>query len=342
MKRLRVCAVAALASFASFVVAPLSRRNPRSSTSAGLGPESSFLWAVNNRNQAVGWSELAGRDTEHAILWQGGELIDLGALPGFPVEPRARHQRARADRGPCHRVRPASHPGDSLGRRTGDRHQPTWLVVLRRDRHQQSRRHHRQVRRGGRAVARPRADHAGTPARIHEQLPPGDQRCGRRRRHTHRFPRTAVRRRIRWVDGTTTALPLPPGATGASAEDVNARGTIVGYVTFPTGIEPAIWEGDIVAPLSGAWGTFSGIAWGINNRGEVVLNGHNFGHERGRRVRLASRARSACSKATGSAQDINDRGVAVGRIHIRGRRRSTAAVWPKALTRVPVGPTREE
>jgi uncharacterized membrane protein len=49
----------------------------------------SRVWAVNNRNQAVGWSELAGRDTEHAILWQGGELIDVGAVPDFPVS-RAR------------------------------------------------------------------------------------------------------------------------------------------------------------------------------------------------------------------------------------------------------------
>ena len=82
MERLRVCVVAALASFASFVVAP-----PLSSQSSvidigRLGPESSFLWAVNNRNQAVGWSELAGSDTEHAILWQGGELIDSACCPG--------------------------------------------------------------------------------------------------------------------------------------------------------------------------------------------------------------------------------------------------------------------
>ena len=67
MKRLRVCIVAALGSFASFVVAPLLAQS--SVIDIGrLGPESSFLWAVNDRNQAVGWSELAGRDTEHAIL----------------------------------------------------------------------------------------------------------------------------------------------------------------------------------------------------------------------------------------------------------------------------------
>ena len=88
MKRPHICVVAALASLSSFVAAPLLAQSSVIDIGT-LGPESSFLWAVNNRNQAVGWSELAGRDTEHAILWQGGELIDLGALPDFPVS-RAR------------------------------------------------------------------------------------------------------------------------------------------------------------------------------------------------------------------------------------------------------------
>jgi uncharacterized membrane protein len=67
----------------------------------------------------------------------------------------------------------------------------------------------------------------------------------------------------RWSGGSATPLELPSGASQASAEGINAASTIVGYVTFCTGSEPAIWENDRVAPLAGAWGVFSGIAWGI-------------------------------------------------------------------------------
>ena len=84
MKRLRVCVIAALGSFASLVVAPLLAQSSFIDIGT-LGPGSSFLWAVNNQNDAVGWSEIAGSDSEHAILWRDGALIDLGVLPGFDV-----------------------------------------------------------------------------------------------------------------------------------------------------------------------------------------------------------------------------------------------------------------
>jgi probable HAF family extracellular repeat protein len=87
----RVRLVVALASLASFAPAVPSIVSPASAQSApidigSLSPfGSSFLWAVNNRSEAVGWSELGGLDTEHAILWRDGELIDLGLLPGDDV-----------------------------------------------------------------------------------------------------------------------------------------------------------------------------------------------------------------------------------------------------------------
>jgi hypothetical protein len=37
----------------------------------------------------------------------------------------------------------------------------------------------------------------------------------------------------------------------------------------------------------------------------------------------------------GTAHDVNNRGVAVGRLHIQGSELH-GAVWPKALTRVPL------
>jgi probable HAF family extracellular repeat protein len=335
MKRLRVCVIAALGSFASFVAAPLvAQPSPPPVIDIGrLGPESSFLWAVNNRNQAVGWSELAGRDTEHAILWQGGELIDLGALPDFPVsralginaqgqivgyaiEFDLHHSRAILwDHGRTIDITP---PGSS-----------SCSAVDINDRGDIV----------GKCVA------AGQLWRGRELIT-----LGLLPGYTNNYP-TAIndagvvvgtltdflgRQSVayRWADGTLTALPLPPGATGASAEDVNARGTIVGYVTFPTGSEPAIWDGDSVAPLSGAWGTFAGIAWGINDRGDVVLNGHNLATDEGGGF-VGSRGEYRLLAGPGSAHDINERGVAVGRIFIQGSEEH-GAVWPKASTRVPV------
>ena len=50
-----------------------------------LGGVFSTLWAVNNDDAAVGWSDVTYTDSEHAILWRDGQLIDLGALPGDTV-----------------------------------------------------------------------------------------------------------------------------------------------------------------------------------------------------------------------------------------------------------------
>ena len=331
MSRLRVCVVAALGSLAWFVAAPLVAQTSVIDIGT-LGAESSFLWAVNNRNQAVGWSELAGRDTEHAILWQGGELIDLGALRDFPVS----------------RGRGINERGQIVGHATEFDQFPSRALLWE----------------DGRAIdiTPPGSSCIAIDINNRGEILGKCTAAGELWRHrelitlrlltgyTDNFPAAindagvvvgtlsdALRQRsvaYRWADGTVTALPLPAGATGASAEDVNAGGTIVGYVTFTTGSEPAIWEGDDVAPLSGTWGTFSGSASGINNRGDVVVRGHNMAtNEGGGFVWHAGTFRLL--EGGGSAQNINDRGVAVGRIFIQGSEQH-GAVWPKASTRVPV------
>jgi probable HAF family extracellular repeat protein len=338
MKRLRVCAVAALGSFASFVAAPLLAQSSVIDIGT-LGPESSFLWAVNNRNQAVGWSELAGRDTEHAILWQGGELIDLGLLPGdnasraLGINERGQIvgisidynlARAHAVRWDDGRITDLTLPGAHSCRAVDINNRGDVAGACDRD---------AIVWTGDAAVrlSLPAGYTSGSAAAIN------DAGVVVGRLSDFLGQRSVA---YRWTDGILTALPLPSGATGASAEDVNARGTIVGYVTFPTGSEPAIWVGDGVAPLSGTWGTFSGIAWGINNRGDIVVNGHNLATNEGGGF-VWSGGTFRLLEGSGSAQDINDRGVAVGRIHIQGSEEH-GAVWPKALTRVPVGATRED
>ena len=97
MKRLRVCLIAALGSLASFVVTPLVAQ--QSFIDVGtLGFGSSYLLAVNNRNEAVGYSEVSGLDSNRAMLWRDGQLIDLGVLPGLMLSVATEHQRSRADR----------------------------------------------------------------------------------------------------------------------------------------------------------------------------------------------------------------------------------------------------
>ena len=48
----------------------------------GLGGTSSIANAINNQNQVVGQSNLAGDTIFHAFLWQDGVMTDLGTLPG--------------------------------------------------------------------------------------------------------------------------------------------------------------------------------------------------------------------------------------------------------------------
>ncbi len=49
---------------------------------ASLGGTSSGASSINNRNWVGGFSNLSGDSTQHAVVWAGGEIFDLGTLGG--------------------------------------------------------------------------------------------------------------------------------------------------------------------------------------------------------------------------------------------------------------------
>ena len=296
----------------------------------------SFLWAVNNRNEAVGWSELRGLDSEHAILWRDGQLVDLGVLEGFDasrafgindrgqivgisVEFALFHTRAMLwQDGQMIELAPGedgcsataiNNRGEILGRCGG-------TIVWRK----------------GERVPIVSGVTSAFPAAINDAgAVTGSGRDA-----------SGLSRGFVWDDGTSTVLEPPPGFDRTFATAINAHGDVVGYVGS-SGIdtlEPAVWRDGKVGPLSGTWGTFHGIAWGINDHGDVVGSGHDAAHTSNQPggAFVWSRGRFQFLPPGSNAQDINEHGVAVGRFFFHESGILHGMVWPRASTRIPKNP----
>jgi probable HAF family extracellular repeat protein len=65
-----------------FVHAVLWENNSPTDLGSLGGAFNNAAWAINNRGQIVGASDLPGDNTGHAFLWQSGVMTDLGTLPG--------------------------------------------------------------------------------------------------------------------------------------------------------------------------------------------------------------------------------------------------------------------
>lgn len=78
---------------------------------------------------------------------------------------------------------------------------------------------------------------------------------------------------VAWYGGAIHALPLLPGEAGGWAEEINARGVIVGWQTSPTNEIPCLWywNGSGYTPVNlGSLGGDVGQAFGINNLNKAV------------------------------------------------------------------------
>jgi probable HAF family extracellular repeat protein len=330
---LRRAAAAVLASIVA--AAPVEAQT----TVVDITPDSFFasgLSDINNRGQAVGSAALGSGDNQRAILWQDGTLIDLGALPDYPLSSAA----AINERGQIvgtatdgFRSRAILWDGGAIT----DLTPPGWAWCVASD-----------INNRGDIVgvcARPASDNLavlwrdgvltelGVLPGSNESAAAGINDAGvviGSLRTTSEDRSTA----FRWVDGAMTALPVPPGTTSTQAFEINAAGTIVGMATGPFGTspQPVVWRGTGVAPLSGTWGSVIGEARGINNRGDVV--GVTYGGIGGY-VWSDGIFKPLESPYGSIPQAINDRGVAVGLILTEGGIPVHGAVWGKALTRIP-------
>ena len=326
-------------SFAAVLVSIVAAPAAAQTTVVDITPDSIFasgLSEINNRGQAVGKAALGSGDNERAILWQDGTLIDLGALPDYPLSGAAaineRGQivgaasdgfRSRAvlwedgaitDLTPTGWAWCAASDINGRGDVVGTCARPAGfnMAVLWRDGVLTE----LGVLPGSNESAAAAINDAGVVI--------GSLRTTSEDRSTA----------FRWVDGTMTALPVPPGTTSTHAFDINAAGTIVGMATGPSGAspQPVVWRGTVVAPLSGTWGSVIGEARGINNRGDVV--GVIYGGIGGY-VWSDGLFKPLASPYGSFPQAINDRGVAVGFILTEGGSPVHGAVWGKALTRIP-------
>jgi probable HAF family extracellular repeat protein len=326
--------VSVVAALALLVAAPLTSAAQSTFIDVGtLGPypfQSSYLLAVNNRGDAVGYSEVGGLDTNVAMLWRDGQLIDLGVLPGLMLSVATdindrgqivgwsseyQYARPRAVLWQDGQAIDITPPGYEECRAYGINKRG---VIV------------------GTCLGLPVVWRDGT----FSVLPglPGGPGGGVASdvNDAGVIVGTLGSTPVRWVDGTVTALGMPPDALGGVAEAVNDRGDVVGYVVRPQFYDPVIWQDDTAVPLAGGWGLVFGYARGINNRGEVAL--HAFagpittygGH-------VWRDGRFLWLEPATSLNDINDRGVAVGRVTGDSSGfTSHGAIWPKALTRMPM------
>jgi probable HAF family extracellular repeat protein len=360
MKRLRACVVAALGSFASFVVAPLvgvsvalaifvslglqSPEPPAAIDIGTLGGPYAFATAINNRQQVVGQSVDAAETRITAFLWEGGVMRDLstavvrfdlandindhGQIVGNGRDADGRILALVWEDGVLTELpipAGASYCSPEAINHHGDivgfcDQQPAQWGVL--------------WPRSGDAVSlgpAPAGVSAG-PVDINERgviLLGGVDLASQFR--------TWV-----WDKGVVTEVGNVPGGPLWLPTALNNRGQIAGWAGVPASTFAALLQDGVITALPQSTGHRRSGAEGLNDRGEVVgwdstLTGAVAVMWAGGQMRVLP---SLPGTTSSFARDINDRGAAIGTFAtMPGETRSL--LWPKASTRVPPRGERE-
>ena len=340
--KLACAAVVALGSLVSFAPAPAAQesaagRRPQEVVVIGtFGGPTSVLRAVNDRGQAVGFSGVTSVNDWHALLWEEGRMVDLGVLPGDDVSLALGINDRRQIVGTSGNL--------STGRSRAVLWQDGQMILLSpadasADCAAADINHHGVIAgycenaavvwRDGEMV---RIDVPGFFQALANAINDKGAVVG------SSLDFALVQSGFLWQDGRV--IELADSGHTMVPFDINNRGQIVGYAEAfpgPNETEPVIWKAGRITPLSGTWGSFHGFAWGINDRGEVVLSGHDASHANGtgtvdRAYVWANGELRPLPGAVAIPFDINQHGVAVGSVQdSTGFQRGI--IWPSALTR---------
>jgi probable HAF family extracellular repeat protein len=235
-----------------------------------LGGTFSSAFGINNKGWVTGAANLEGDQTEHAVLWRDGITTDLGTLggpngsAGFPF---------KNDRGLIAAFGQTSTP-DPLGENwnfycslSGNLCEGTNLI-----------------QRGflwvdGRKTAMPTlGGNNGSASGVNDW----GQAVGWAENDTVDpnciAPQVLDYKAVIWNPWTHKIRELPafPGDSVAGALAINDYGQVVGTsgscapISPAIGVHPVLWENGRVTNLGSLGGVTSNVAYGINNRGQVV------------------------------------------------------------------------
>jgi probable HAF family extracellular repeat protein len=240
-------------------------------------PGHAFAFGLNNRGQVVGRASLSSGET-HAVLWDQGQLIDLGTLPG------GTYSEAYA----------INDAGQVVGWSMTDQSTCTafdgcWHAFLWEN---------------GTMI-----DLGGLDPRFQSyaySINGRGQISGTSATADYPF---GYFRAVTWLQGELLDLGLPDSATDAFALGINAAGTAVGAANIDGRSVPILWSQAAISRLPMPPGE-SGEARKINDKGLIVGRGANRGllWTNGELTLLPNPIGAARS----DAYDINNAGVIVG------------------------------
>ncbi len=247
----------------------------------------SYAEDINERGQIIGWS-FKRNGNERAFVWEHGKMTDLGTLGGTNT-----HAVAINDR------------GQIIGQsetKSGYTHAFLWQKGKMIDLGSLNRRHQGQVCPSGSQYEESNA------AAINER----GQIVGWAKTDDQDMNGCLGQHAFLWEDGKMRDLGTLPGRENPNypkasyAEDINARGWIVGGSGMGYGPQHAVlWRGGKMVDL----GPVGSEALAINNRGQVLIRGEFEGPvlwEKGRIVVIYTRGTHF------NADIINERGQLVG------------------------------